>query len=176
MGSVNWLIGNGISLAAAVFTAKSSWARERRKIYGYQIVQCLLLALASVFFGSYAGIVSLLVCALRNYLAAVNQLNGRMTALCLVLIVVPGLIVNNNGWIGLLLLATNAAYTLGMYLCRREQTIKWNIIINLFLWIVYECWIGDIPSILADGAGLVTALLSLGHVRKEKYDCPEEKP
>lgn len=172
MGSTNWLIGNGISLAAAVFTAKSSWARERRKIYGYQIVQCLLLALASVFFGSYAGIVSLLVCALRNYLAAVNQLDGKMTALCLALIVIPGLLVNNNGWIGLLLLATNAGYTLGMFLCTGERAIKWNILVNLFLWIVYECWIGDLPSIVADGIGFMTAAISLVVNRKKSVNNP----
>lgn len=167
MVTTNWLIGNGISLAAAVFTAKSSWARERRKIYGYQIIQCLLLALASLFFGSYVGIVSLLVCALRNYLAAVNRLDGKMTVLCLALIVIPGLLVNNNGWIGLLLLATNAGYTLGMFFCKGERAIKWNILVNLFLWIVYECWIGDIPSIVADGIGFVTAAASLVVNRKK---------
>lgn len=154
-------IANGISLIAAVFTAKSSWAKDRWHIYIYQVTQCLLLALASVFFRSYAGIVSLLVCALRNYLAAKDKLNGKLTLLCLFLILIPGIIVNNRGYVGLLVIAANSIYTLGMYLCRKEFSIKCNIIVNLTLWVIYEAFILDIPSMVADGIGLGVAAASL---------------
>lgn len=159
--TTNLIIGNGISLVAAWFTARSSWARDTWHIYFYQIIQCLLLALASVFFNSYAGIVSLLACALRNYLAATGRLNKIWTALCLVLVLIPGVLLNNRGYIGWIIIAANVLYTLGMYLCRREKTIKCNMIVNLALWMIYEALIWDIPSFCADGAALVTAFLSL---------------
>lgn len=146
---------------AAVFTAKSSWARDTRRIYLYQVGQCLLLALASVFFGSYAGIVSLLACALRNYLAAIGKLDGKMTALIFLIVVIPGIAVNNRGWVGWIVIAANAIYTLGVYFTRKELAIKCNIILNLTLWVIYEIMILDIPSVIADGIGLAAAAASV---------------
>lgn len=166
--TTNLLIGNGISLIAAVFTAKSSWAKDRWHIYFYQIIQCLLLALASVFFNSYAGIVSLLACALRNYLAAKDKLDKKMTLLCLFLVLIPGILLNNRGWIGGIVIAANTIYTLGMYLARRELTIKCNMILNLLLWMIYEALIIDIPSFVADGIALGTAVVSLAVRKKSK--------
>lgn len=159
--SANLIIGNCISLAAAYFTARSSWAKDTLHIYIYQVVQCLMLAVASVFFNSYAGIVSLLACALRNYFAAIGKLDKKLTFLCLLLVLIPGLLVNNRGGIGLLVIAANVIYTLGMYLTKTEFAIKCNIILNLTLWILYELMIVDIPSIIADGIGLVTAVISI---------------
>lgn len=165
------LIGNGISLIAAVFTAKSSWARDNRHIYLYQVAQCLLLALASLFFGSYAGIVTLLACALRNYLASMGKLDGRMVLLCLFLVTVPGIAVNNRGAVGLIVITANVLYTLGMYLARGEKTVKCNIMLNLVLWMIYEALIVDIPSFTADGIALFTAAASL---LRSKKDRPKE--
>lgn len=154
-------IGNCISAIAAVFTALSSWSKDRKSIYGYQVVQCLLLSLASVFFASRSGIVTLLVCAWRNYLAARDRLTKGRILICLVLIAVFGLLVNNRGVIGLLVVFTNVIYSLGMYFAKSELAIKCNIMLNLTLWLVYEILIIDIPSAAADAIGLAAAAASL---------------
>lgn len=164
----NLLIGNGISFVAAVFTAKSSWAKDTWHIYFYQVVQCLLLALASVFFQSYAGIVSLLACAFRNYLAAIGKLDKKMLLLCLFLVLIPGLVVNNRGSVGYLVIGANVIYTLGIYLTEREFTIKCNMILNLILWMIYEFIIVDIPSFVADAVALVLAVLSVRRTKTEQ--------
>lgn len=168
--TTNLLIGNGISFVAAFFTAKSSWAKDTWHIYIYQVVQCLLLAIASIFFNSYAGIVTLLVCALRNYLAAKDKLDKKMTIICLILVVVPGLLINNRGYIGLIVIAANAIYTIGMFLTKAEWAIKCNIILDLTMWIIYEALIIDIPSIIADGIGLVVAIAALLRIRVNKQE------
>lgn len=157
----NLLIGNLISLIAVWFTAMSSWSKDRRKIYLYQVGQCLLLALASVFFRSYAGIATLLVCAWRNYLASRNRLTKVWAVICLGLIVFFGLLVNNRGLIGQLLVVTNVIYTLGVFYTKRELSIKCNMILNMTLWMIYEIFIVDIPSAIADLVGIVTAVASL---------------
>lgn len=158
---MNLIIGNFISLIAAVFTAKSSWARDRAHIYLYQVVQCLLLAVASIFFNSYAGIVTLLVCALRNYLASMGKLDKKATVLCFFLVLIPGILLNNRGYIGGIVIAANVIYTLGMYLTKSELAIKANMILNLTLWIIYEILIIDVPSAVADAAALVVAAASV---------------
>lgn len=169
---MNLFIGNAISLSAAYFTARSSWAKDRWHIYIYQVVQCLLLAAASIFFASYAGVVSLLGCALRNYLAALDRLNKKTTLLCLLLVLIPAVVLNNRGYIGWIVIAANVLYTAGMYAAKTELTIKVNMIVNLILWIVYELLIIDIPSVAADGVGLVMVILSL---KKEKIKIKKFK-
>lgn len=159
--TINLIIGNCISLIAAYFTAKSSWAKDIWHIYFYQVVQCLLLAAASVFFQSYAGIISLLACALRNYLAATGRLTKQMTLFCLFIILVPGILVNNRGAVGWLVIAANVIYTIGVFLAKKETAIKWNILLNLTLWMVYEILIVDIPSAAADAVGWAAAAASL---------------
>lgn len=166
------IIGNFISLIAAVFTAMSSWSREKARIYTYQVCQCLLLALGSVFFASYAGIVTLLVCAWRNYLASKDKLTRKWIFFCIWMIAVFGLAVNNRGVIGLLVVATNVIYSLGVYYAKSEKAIKYNMILNLTLWIVYEVFIIDIPSAIADAVGLITAVLSLFRPNKRQKETP----
>lgn len=159
--TINLITGNCISFAAALFTAKSSLADDRRHIYLYQVAQCLLLAAASIFFNSYAGIVTLLICALRNYLAAYDKLSRGLTVLCAALMLVLGLMLNNRGITGRIVIAANVIYTIGMHFAVKELSIKLNIILNLTLWIVYEILIVDIPSIIADAIGLGSAVYSL---------------
>jgi len=161
------IIGNCISAVAAIFTARSSWSKDTWNIYINQVIQCLLLAFASVFFNSYAGIVTLLACAFRNYLAAKEKLDAKMTILCFILIVIPGILINNRGYVGFIVIVANAVYTLGMYYARRELTIKINIVVDLALWIIYECIIIDIPSIIADGIGLIVTVASIIRIKKE---------
>lgn len=164
----NLIIGNCISLIAAYFTARSSLARDTWHIYIYQVVQCLLLALASLFFNSYAGIVSLLACALRNYFAAREKLDSRRMLLCLLLVLLPGIAVNNRGYVGWIVIAANVLYTVGMYLAKKELAIKCNMILNLTLWIIYEILVRDFPSIAADSIGLGAAIISVAGLRKRE--------
>lgn len=159
--TLNLIIGNCISFVAAYFTARSSLARDTWHIYMYQVIQCLLLAVASVFFNSYAGIVSLLACALRNYFAATGRLDGRKALLCLLLVLIPGILVNNRGIVGWIVICANVLYTAGMYAAKKELAIKCNIIVNLVLWIIYEILVVDIPSVIADGIGLGAAVVSV---------------
>ena len=51
------LIGNIISFVSAMFMAASCLADTKYKIFFYQVLECLVLAVASVFFGSLAGAV-----------------------------------------------------------------------------------------------------------------------
>ncbi|MDO4492550.1 MAG: YgjV family protein [Clostridia bacterium] len=155
------ILGNCISLAAAFFTARASWVKDSYGIYMNQVFQCLLLALASVFFDSYAGIVTLIACAARNWLAAKDKLTKPLMLLLAVWMAVLGAALNNRGAVGWIVVVANVLYTLGMYFAKKERAIKANIILNLVLWIVYECCITDIPSAVADAVALVIAIASL---------------
>lgn len=155
------IIANSISFVAAVFTCLSSLSHKRTKIYYYQVVQCVLLAVANIFFCSYAGIITLLLCALRNYLLGRNLFNKYACITIASLMLIMGLLINNNGYIGWIVIAANVIYTLGGYIARRELAIKINMIIDFSLWIIYEILIIDIPSLLFDSVSIVLAVISV---------------
>ena len=155
--STHLILANMISVGAAVFTVLSSLSSGREKIYGYQVLQCLTMALASVFFYSFSGVTTFLLCALRNYYAAHDQLTRKRLVILILMIMVLGLIANNRGLLGLLPVVTTLIYSLLSYVVRTDLHIKGNVILNLTLWAIYDFFILDMVSLVVDaGSVLVT--------------------
>jgi|GEM_PF-3069615 len=158
---INLIIGNILTLIAAIYTARSSWAKDVWHIYFYQVVQCLLIAVASIFFNSYAGIITLLVCAFRNYLLAINRFDKKWMIISIILMLIPGIYFNNRGYIGFIVIGANLIYTIGTYLAKKELTIKINIAIDLVMWLIYEVLIYDLSSFVADFIALIVTIISI---------------
>ena len=164
----NLVIGNCISLLAAVFTCASCYSHNKKRIYYYQVAQCLILSVANFFFCSYAGIITLALCALRNFLLGKDKFPKSACIIIASLMLITGMLINNNGIIGWIVISANVIYTIGGYFARRELTIKLNIILDLSLWIIYEILIIDIPSLIADSIGLVIAIIAVVRILTRK--------
>lgn len=165
----NLIIANVISLGAAACTCISSWVKTNRTIYLFQVGQCFLLAIASIFFDSYAGLVTLLLCVLRNLLLAFDIYNRWICVALAVSMAVFGVIFNNMGPIGYIVIIANVFYTLGAYFAKNELWIKINIIIDLVLWMIYEMFIIDIPSFISDGIAVIIAVVAIiRYMKNEK--------
>lgn len=157
----NLLIANCISFISAIFTCLSCYFKDRKKIYYCLVGQCAALAIANIFFNSYAGIVTLILCTLRNFLLAIDKYNKYICISLAVGMLVVGALLNNNGGVGWLVIAANTIYTLGAFFAKNEMTIKLNIILDLILWMIYEVFIIDIPSLVADSVAVVIAVISI---------------
>ena len=161
MITTDLIIANCLSLGSSAFTYASSWAKDERRIYWYQVGQCFVLALAYIFFHSYAGIATLILCTVRNILLATGKYNKTLCIILSVGMVVFGAAVNNNGMIGWIIIAANTIYTIGAFFAKNELLIKLNIILDLALWMVYEVFMKDIPSFIADGIGIAVAIAAI---------------
>ena len=155
------IIGNSISLAAAVFTVMSSWSKDRRKIYLYQAIQCLLLAVANLFFASLSGTTTYFLCAVRNTLLAGSRFTGKACIVFVAGLTAIGLAANNRGVTGLLPVVTTAIYSIACLYVKETKAIKINIIVNLSLWASYDILIRDYVSFAVDTVSAATALISL---------------
>ena len=173
--TTNLIIANCISFAAAVFTAGSCWAKREDVIYYLQVGQCLLLCIASFFFGSYAGIATLALCCIRNFILAKGIYNKSICMLLAAGMLIFGVIFNNMGAVGWIVIAANVIYTLGAYFAQNELLIKINIIIDLVLWMIYEVIIIDIPSLISDAIGTAIAIGAIArYLRNAKISHSEE--
>lgn len=159
------LIGNLCSAVAACFTFLSAWSGDRKRIYLYQAAQCLVLAVANVFFASVSGVTTYLLCALRNVLIAGERFTARRCRIFVIAVALLGVIANNRGLVGLLPVVTTAVYTVGCLYARRIRTVKLNLIANLVLWAVYDAFILDLVSCAVDSVSAVTALVSLARTK-----------
>ncbi len=165
----NLIIANCISFVCAIFTCLSCWTKDRARTYYYQVAQCLVYAVASYFFNSYAGIVTLIVCAARNFLLAKDIYGKKICVSLAVLMLVLGVVCNNSGPVGYIIIAANVIYTLGAFFAKSELVIKLNIMLDLLLWIIYDVFMKDIPSLVADSVAVIVAIVSLFvHARQKK--------
>lgn len=169
------IIGNCISLVAALFTFASCYSHNKTRIYMYQVGQCLILAVANIFFHSYAGMITVALCAVRNLLLGLDKFSRNMCIIIAAAMLVLGMAFNNNGAIGWIVIGANVIYTVGGYIAKRELTIKINIAIDLALWIVYEILIIDIPSLIADSIGIVIAIVSIVQLLMAKKQAESEE-
>lgn len=170
------IIGNIISMGSACFTAAASYVRKKEHIYLCQIWQCALLSLASLFFQSYAGITTLMLCAIRNFIIMKGWYTGKICGIFCVLVGVLGFICNNRGIIGIIPICATLLYTIWSYFARNEFSIKCNIIINLSLWVLYEGLIMDISSIIMDGIAIIIAIGSLLRIKRRGRRHISEQP
>ena len=157
----NLIVGNIISMTAGGFTAASSWARTRKWIYLHQLFQCLLLAVASVFFGSWSGVTTFLLCAVRSWLLSLDRFDQKACLIFVAALLAIGLPANNLGAWGLIPVLASAGYTIGTLIARKEIPIKLNMIAELTLWLIYEIHIRDISSAVLDGATILLAVISM---------------
>ena len=155
------LIGNLCSFFAACFTFLSAWSRDKKRIYLYQAAQCLILAVANVFFASVSGTTTYVLCTLRNILLAYDRFTPRRCYAFVAVVAVLGVFANNRGLVGLLPVLTTAVYTVGCLYAKRTKAIKLNLIVNLVLWAIYDAFVLDLVSCAVDSVSAAAALVSI---------------
>ena len=63
---INILIGNAISLVAGLFIILSMWVNDEKQAYRYQFWNAFILAISSVFFFSWSGVITMGIAAAKN--------------------------------------------------------------------------------------------------------------
>lgn len=168
-----YLIANILSGVSAVFTVASSWVPDKKKSYLLQVGQCLVYAAASVFFGMYATVVTMLLCAARNGLEAYEKFRLGICVPFCVVIAVLGAVFNRSGLLGFLPVIATVVYSLGCCLYKSLLSTKLNIFADLTIWAVYDILIADIPSSIIDSIGALVALAAFFRIRKMLADRRE---
>lgn len=163
----NYTIATVLSIACACFTAAASWVPNKEKSYRLQVIQCLIYAVASYFFGVYSTIVTVLLCAVRNWLSSRNRFSTKVCIPFCIVMVVLGLLFNNAGWVGLIPVLATLIYSIGCCVCKALIRTKWNILVNLAFWILYDLMIADYPSCVMDTIGAVVAVAAIIRITRD---------
>ncbi len=157
----NIIIGNIISFIAALFMMLSCIVNDRNRVFMLQFFNSFLLAVASWFFASYAGIAALLISSVRNYIVSKDKFTKNVMIIFLVMSVILGAAVNNRGFIGLIPIIATVQYTLCSYYVKGVKETRYSIWANLFMWIIYSFSILDFSTALSDLTTLIINTLSI---------------
>jgi hypothetical protein len=166
--SWNIAVGNGISFFAGIFLIISYCVNDPKKAYKHQFLNALLLAISSVFFFSWTGVVTMLIAASRNAMVYYDRLTGNWTIFFLVIAVVLGGYVNTLGFVGLLPIIAIIEITLCNYYLKEIKSIKIGFILNSLIYIIYFFAIFDFASVAVESITALIGLASLLHLLKIK--------
>ena len=162
------LIGNIISFAAAVCMLWSTFSGTRKNIFLLQFFECALLAIATVFFGVYAGVAVLLLSAVRNLLVAKGLYTRPIMLVCLALTVILSLLANNRGFLGLIPMFATLQYTLCSHFVQSVKGTRLSILVNTLFWVVYSFLIRDFSTAVSDSVVLVFTAVNLVRILKSE--------
>ncbi len=166
------IIGNLISFSASLFLIASCIIREPKKVFVLQTFENIVLSISSAVLGSYAGISTLLIAAVKNALVAMGRFTfGLMVLFCIVLTVV-GLMVNNRGLIGLIPIFATVSLTVCNYYTRDILAIKWSLLLNIALWSIYGFLIWDFAL---GTMQIITGIITLVSIRRTERAIREAK-
>ncbi len=165
---MNIIIGNIISFFAAIFMILSCIVDDRKKVFLFQCINAIMLTVASIFFASYAGCVSLILSAIRNVFIVKEKFTKGMMIIFLLLSLIVGLYINNRGLVGFISIFATMQYTIGCYYIKDPQGTRYNIWVNLFMWVIYSFSILDFSTGISDFTTLVINTISIIKHRKHK--------
>ena len=152
----NILVGNAISFFGGIFLIISYCVNDPKKAYKHQFLNAFVLAISSVFFFSWTGVVTMLIAASRNAMVYYDRLTRNWTVFFLMVTVVLGCYVNTLGFVGLLPIIAIIEITLCNYYLKEIKSIKTGFILNSLIYILYFFAIFDFASVAMES---VTALI-----------------
>ena len=161
------IIGNGISFIAAIFMVISCCINDQKKAYFCQMMNCAIACVAAVFFASWAGLSTLIISTVRNYLVMKGKYTKKLMYIFTPLVLVVGLLVNNRGIVGMLPPLATVQLSLCNYYTRDLLSIKLSFFVNNLVWALYGFLIYDFSSGLSDSIICITGLVSLLRLVRE---------
>ena len=165
---MNILVGNLVSLVAACFLAASCISRNNRRVFTYQCLESLTVAVSSIFFAAYAASASMLLSALRNWLVSREKYAKPVMFFFLIAGVIIGTAINVRGVLGLVPVIATAQYTLCCFYIKGVLATKYSIAVNLLMWVVYSFLILDFSTAISNAVVLILDIGVIIRMHKEK--------
>ena len=161
------IIANVIDFLAALIQVGSGSIKKKSKILFVQIIQLLMQAVSMLLLGGVTGAVSNVLSCYRNYLCYKEKLTTFWKAALIAASVVLTVLLNDQGWLGLIPVVVCTVYILLMDM---KDPIKFKLLVMLsFLpWLVYHFAIQAYVGAIFDAATVITNGITLYMMIREK--------
>ncbi|MBM7642250.1 hypothetical protein JOC28_000544 [Streptococcus loxodontisalivarius] len=116
----------------------------------WQIADYIFTAIANFMLGGYTGAITITVSIVRNSLIIIQKDSKNMTIFLVLIQIVLGSYFNKLGLIGYLPILSSVSYTIATFMTDKVQWLRWVIIENMLLWLVYDLTIKAYPAVAMD--------------------------
>ena len=175
------IIANILSLLGNLFFTTSSILKSRKKILLFQSSNYVLAIIAEFLTHAYSGLVQESISLIRNIIFLFININKKvlkliLTLICVISAIILGTIINiifsDNIWYGYLPIIATVVYTFFIVLVFvvkfKDTTIeilmKFGMIINSIIWILYGYFIKLYPVILFNILNITLCIISIVHI------------
>lgn len=162
-----FILGEIFSFMAASCLCYSTFNKEKKKMVFWQIFDSIFNTISNLFLLSYSGFITCIFTTIRNILEYKKFNSKKVTLFLCILLIILGVIFNNKGIIGLFPLVACIEYTIFMFKANTSQTLRVGLIINLFLWIIYDLYIKAYPMLIMDLIIICSSLFNIVKFRKK---------
>lgn len=156
-----FLLGEVFSLLSAVCLCYSTFGNSKNRMIFWQSIDSLLGALSNLFLFSFSGVVTNILAAIRNLFQIKDKNNSFIVIFFCFLNIVLGLLFNNREIVGLIPIIATIEYTVAVYVCKDSQSLRIGLLINTFIWGIYDLIIKSYPLFIADSVILIFTLFNI---------------
>ena len=161
------IIANVIDFIAALIQVGSGAIKNKTKILIVQIVQLLMQAVSMLLLGGVTGAISNVLSCFRNFLCYKEKLNAAWKAVLIVVSIALTLLLNDQGWLGIIPVAVCTVYILLMDI---KDPIAFKLLVTLTFvpWVFYHFYLGAYVAAVFDALSVITNAVTLALMVKEK--------
>ena len=156
-----YLLAQVFSAIGALCVAISSFAKSKNKMLVWQIT-----AIANLLLGGYTGALTISISIIRNSLMVKKKMTKTILTILIIIQIIVGTYLNQLGLIGYLPIISSVSYSLAIAATPNLQWLRWVIIENMLLWLIYDLTIQAYPAAITDITITLTTLIAIIQNRK----------
>ena len=160
----NIVIANIIALIASLLMVYTGIIKRKDIIVLIQTIQIGLSVLSNILLGGITGAIINAISCVRNILCYKDKLGNLSKFLLVIASIVPSIMFNNLGFIGILPIISAVAYTLFMD-TKDIIKFKYLTIFIMFLWGTYDLYIKSYSSGIYDFMTIIDNIISIKKIK-----------
>ena len=161
-----YLLAQVFSAIGALCVAISSFAKSKHKMLVWQITDYIFTAIANLLLGGYTGALTISISIIRNSLMVKKRMTKTILTILIIIQIIVGTYLNQLGLIGYLPIISSVSYSLAIAATPNLQWLRWVIIENMLLWLIYDLTIQAYPAAITDITITLTTLIAIIQNRK----------
>ena len=104
--------------------------------------------------------------AISSFAKSKNKMTKTILTILIIIQIIVGSYLNQLGVIGYLPIISSVSYSLAIAITRNLQWLRWVIIENMLLWLIYDLTIKAYPAAITDITITLTTLIAIIRNRK----------
>jgi len=164
---ITLIISNALSLIGEISNTILPFLSTKKRMLLLQAITQIVFVVAYAVNGSYVLVALCLIVGLRNLYNAYLKSNLIVNILFLIIGTLISVVVNTNGWLGVLPIICYVDYTVSIMITENPQILRWVLLMNTILYIIFDFGIMMYVCFAFDVFHIVTNSIAIWKYRKE---------